>query len=84
MNWKKYTGKNNVSEFVEYRKGRECLVLQRGNGGLWYIFYLQLRSPRSRIVERVITLKSFDTKKEGEVFLERLLSDERLLKKYIS
>jgi len=84
MKWKRFEGKNEVSEFVEYEKGRELLVLQRGNDGWWYIFYLQRKSPRSKKVERIVTVEAFKTKKEGEAFLEKLVSDESLLRKYIS
>jgi len=73
MPWKKTEGfvdEEGKIPFVEWKKGRDVIVVQKGNGGFWYIFRIKLRSAKSKYIDSVRTLAHFKTKEEAVEYVK--------------
>ena len=76
MGWKVTEGfvdRNKRIPFVEWKKGKDVIVVQKGNGGLWYVFKIKLKSERSGYIETVRTIVWFQTKEEAVDYVEKNL-----------
>lgn len=72
--WRKvegYVDKEKEISSIEWKFRDNVIVVQKGNGGFWYVFHIKLRSPKSKHIDIVRTLAHFKTKEEAIRFVEK-------------